>query len=260
MIGVFDSGIGGLSVLRALRAARPDAPVMYVADTAYAPYGGREDEYLVARSRHITQWLASHGAISIVVACNTATAAAIDVLRKQFPTIEFVGVEPGLKPAATASRTGRIGVLATQATLRSSRYARLKMQIANGAIGAKPAFIDQGCPGLADAIEKRSDELPKLLKQYCAPLQEAGVDTVVLGCTHYPLVHDEIRAIMGDAIHIIDTSDAVARHAASRHPRSAAQAPAGGLQLLTSGDPDALTGAARTWIDQDCAPARPLPT
>jgi glutamate racemase len=258
MIGVFDSGIGGLSVLRALRIARPDAPVMYVADTAYAPYGGREEAYLLDRSRRITQWLADRGATSIVVACNTATATAIDVLREQFPAIDFVGVEPGLKPAASTSRNGRIGVLATQATLRSARYARLKLQIVEAATGIKPEFIDQGCPGLADAIENRSDDLPALLAKYCAPLIAAGADTVVLGCTHYPLVHDEIRATVGNQVHIVDTSDAVARRAASRHPRMEPEARLGALELLTSGSTDALTDAARIWIHRDCAPATHL--
>ena len=259
MIGVFDSGIGGLSVLRALRAARPDAPVMYVADTAYAPYGGREDAYLLERSQRITQWLSDRGATSIVVACNTATAAAIDVLRRQFPTVDFVGVEPGLKPAASVSRNGRIGVLATQATLRSARYARLKTQVIEAATGTLPEFIDQGCPGLADAIEHRSDKLAALLAKFCEPLRDAGADTVVLGCTHYPLVHEQIRALMGHDVHIIDTSDAVARHAAARHPRPPLSTAGGALELLTSGDTGALTEAARLWIDPDCPPAQSLP-
>jgi glutamate racemase len=258
MIGVFDSGVGGLSVLRALRLARPDAPVVYVSDAAFAPYGGRDDDYLLDRANRVTQWLVEHGAVSVVVACNTATAAAIDNLRSTFADIDFVGVEPGLKPAAAASKNRRIGVLATRATLRSSRYARLKQQVLASHPDQTLEFFDQGCPGLADAIEHRNEQLASLLQAYCRPLLAADVDTVVLGCTHYPLAGKEIAQVLGSGVRVIDTSAAVARHAAARHPVASQMQASGGLELRATGHVEALTRAARIWVDPACAPASML--
>ena len=211
-IGVFDSGVGGLSVLRELRRELPDAALTYVADSAHAPYGERSDAYVADRSRALTRHLLASGAQLIVVACNTATAIAINRLRDEWPDVSFVGVEPGLKPASASSRNGRIGVLATPGTLASERFRRL--------LAAQPqgiTIVPQPCPGLAGLIEQIDVADPRIadaIETFCAPLRQAGVDTVVLGCTHYAFVADRIQAAMGHAVDIVDTAQAVARQTA----------------------------------------------
>ena len=216
-IGVFDSGVGGLTVLRALRTQLPGARLMYVADSAHAPYGDRPDAFLLERSRHITRFLIEQGARLIVVACNTATAAAISTLRAQFD-LPFVGIEPGIKPALARSQARRVGVLATPATLRSAKFRALLR-----AHAASAEAVLQPCPGLADAVERgdlKAPDLLSLIRRYCAPLREAGCDTVVLGCTHYPLLAEQIQAELGPQVHLLDTAEPVARQTARlwRHP------------------------------------------
>jgi glutamate racemase len=213
-IGVFDSGLGGLSVLRALQAAMPSASFLYVADSAYAPYGERGAKEVELRSLRISEFLVSHGASGLVVACNTATALAIGALRARHPDLPLVGIEPGLKPAVAATQNGRIGVMATPATLASERFGRLLQTQAQGSF-----VLSQPCPGLADLIEQGDLNAPNVIEavqRFCEPLRRAEVDTVVLGCTHYPLVAQHIQAALGKHVQLIDTAAAVARHAAQR--------------------------------------------
>jgi glutamate racemase len=240
-IGVFDSGVGGLTVLRELRVQLPTAKLRYVADTAYAPYGNRSTEEIQARSIAVTQHLIERGAELIVVACNTATAHAIEALRARWPALPFVGTEPGIKPAVAATRNGRIGLLATPATAASSRLRALIERH----VGDKHAIV-QGCAGVVDRIESGdlgSIELRALVDSYCAPLRAAGVDTALLGCTHYPFIEPLWRAALGPGVELLRIETAVARRAASLWPHT------GGVPALcieTSGDPVALQG----WISR----------
>ncbi|HEY9028857.1 MAG TPA: glutamate racemase, partial [Burkholderiaceae bacterium] len=182
-VGIFDSGVGGLSVMRAVRAQLPQAELLYAADTAHAPYGDRSEGFIAARSERIAAFLRRQGAQLVVVACNTATAAAVAALRAASPELPIVGVEPGIKPAVAASRAGRVGVLATTRTLASEKFRKLAQAHAGDA-----RLTLQACPGLADAIEgadAQGSGLDALVERYCAPLRGAGVDVAVLGCTHY---------------------------------------------------------------------------
>ena len=208
-IGLFDSGIGGLTVAAAVRERLPREALVYFGDAANAPYGPRPAAEIVALSRAATEWLLDHGAKIIVVACNTATAAALETLRASYPDTPFVGMEPAVKPAAAATRTGRIGILATQATLGSERYHRLAERFANTSL-----VLEDPCLGLVPRIEAGGWEDPeteKLLRHIMDPMLEAGIDTLVLGCTHYPLVRPLIEAIAGPEVRIIDPAPAVAR-------------------------------------------------
>lgn len=220
-IGVFDSGVGGLSVLRHIRAQLPQEDVIYVADSGYAPYGDKTEQEVIARSLAIAAYLLDQGAKALVVACNTATIAAIKALRARYPALPIVGVEPGLKPAASISRNGKIGVLATERTLRGDKLLALREQVSS-ATGAN--FILQPCIGLVERIEQcalgseANDATSAMLEHYIAPLLAQGIDTLVLGCTHYPFVQDAIartvRAHTQEDIPLVDTGEAVARQLA----------------------------------------------
>lgn len=214
-IGVFDSGIGGLSVLRHIRTCLPQEALLYFSDARYAPYGGRPEQHIEQRALAIGALLVAHPVKALVVACNTATAAAIAALRHAYPALIVVGVEPGLKPAATVSSTRIVGVLATEATLASVRFAQLRETLsrATGVI-----FLPMPCPGLALRIEQDRMHLPDsmdLLRSFVQPLLDQGADTLVLGCTHYPFVQEQIAAIAREHtarnVVIIDTGAAVAR-------------------------------------------------
>lgn len=212
-IGVFDSGVGGLSILRALHERLPDASMIYVGDVAHAPYGDRSAEHVLERSLQVVEWLAAQGATLVVVACNTATVLAIEALRARWPKLVFVGVEPGVKPAAARSRTRRIAMMATAATAGSERLLHLIAR------HAEDAHVHvQACPGLADAIERGVLQGPALfdvLAPHCDPIRAANVDTVVLGCTHYPFIEASIRALLGSEVTVIDTAMAIAERGAS---------------------------------------------
>ena len=208
-IALFDSGVGGLSVLRHIRAQLPHESVVYVADQAHVPYGPRPMAEIVQLSRAITRFLLSQQAKIVVIPCNTASAAALHDLRKQFPQMKFVGMEPAVKPAAQQTQSGKVGVLATMQTLSSERYASLMHRFA-GHVNV----LDNPCVGLVDLIEAGAVNEPdtKHLLQSCLqPMLAAGVDTVVLGCTHYPCVSPLIAEIVGTAVTIIDPAPAVAR-------------------------------------------------
>jgi glutamate racemase len=214
-IGIFDSGVGGLSVLRHIRAQLPHEHLLYFADSAFAPYGDKPETVVTERVLAIGAFLVNQGAKAIVVACNTATVAAIAVLRERYPGMPIVGVEPGLKPAAAATRSGLVGVLATERTLSGSKFLLLRDQI-SAATGAR--FLLQPCHGLADQIEfgeLASEATDALLRRFIVPLLEAGADTLVLGCTHYPLVQSSIEraiaAYTAQEVVLVDTGDAVAR-------------------------------------------------
>ncbi|KDR26810.1 glutamate racemase [Caballeronia grimmiae] len=207
-VGIFDSGLGGLSVLRAVRALLPHERLIYVADSLHAPYGERDDAFITARTMAIGEWLVAQGAKALVVACNTATAQSIAFVRERL-AIPLVGVEPGVKPAAAASKSRVVGVLATQVTLKSTRFQSLLDRYAGDC-----RFICQPGHGLVQAVERcdtSSPELMALLESYLKPMLDAGADTLVLGCTHYPFLDRAIRDIAGERLQIVDTSVAVAR-------------------------------------------------
>ncbi|WP_027784943.1 MULTISPECIES: glutamate racemase [Burkholderia] len=223
-VGIFDSGLGGLSVLRAVRAHLPDESFVYVADSHHAPYGPRDEAFITERTLAIGEWLAREGAKALVIACNTATARAIAAIRERL-SIPLVGVEPGIKPAAALSATGVAGVLATQSTLNSPRFQALLDRY-----GAGRRFICQPGHGLVEAIERgdtNSPALRALLERYIQPMLDDGADTLVLGCTHYPFFTETIRDIVGERLTIVDTSDAIARQLARVLDERGLRAPAG---------------------------------
>jgi glutamate racemase len=239
MIGVFDSGIGGLTVLSQIHQLLPATPLFYVADQKYAPYGNRSEDFVSERSMRITQWLIEQGCSIVVVACNTATAIAIDTLRQEFH-IPIVGVEPGVKPAALHSVSQNIAILATDNTLASDRYQALLEQFL-----PEVEIVSQGCTGLAAAIEQCRDDIMVLLQDYCQPLIEKRVDQVVLGCTHYPLVKEEVSRLCGSQVSIVDTSRAIAEEVRRRFMNvTRSQAAHSGVTLFsTHGSENYLSAA-----------------
>jgi len=251
-IGVFDSGVGGLSVLAALRAELPQENFVYFADTAYAPYGERGDAYVIEQSRRVIGHLRrEHGIKALVIACNTATTAAVHLMRAENPDLPIVGLEPALKPAVAASRTGHISVLATRGTLASAKYATLRASFGGGA-DVRPV----PCDGLVKAIEGfDSAGIAALSERYMAEAGPFGdgpgeVDTVVLGCTHYPLVKDELGKHAPATLRFIDTGVPVAQQT-RRLLASAgrlAESGSGGLLLQSSGDVAVLEAAAAKWL------------
>lgn len=249
-IGVFDSGIGGLSVLKALRTELPFEDFVYVADSGHAPYGERDDAYVVSRSRAITTYLETrHHIKALVIACNTATAAAIHLLRQEHPSLPIIGVEPALKPAVAQSQTRRIGVMATRATLSSVKFRTLVDSLASQA-----NFVCQPCNGLADAIE-RSDatKIRSLCLQYTQAMGQFGteagqLDTLVLGCTHYPLISPLLHELLGPQVRLIDNGEPVARQTRRMLPRMAPETHAGHCVLLATGERSLLQTAAQQWL------------
>ncbi len=208
-IGVFDSGVGGLSVLKAIRTLLPHEHLVYVADSAHVPYGNKSPEYIQQRSITLTKFLLEqHHAKAIVVACNTATAAAVSLLREKF-SVPIVGMEPAVKPAIAASKNKIIGVLATEGTLKSAQFAALLERYANNV-----SVITQPCHGLVEKVEQGDLSSPatrELVARYALPLVERGADTLILGCTHYPFLRELIADVVGKNITLIDTGEAVAR-------------------------------------------------
>ena len=214
MIGIFDSGIGGLSVFREIRKVLPKEKYVYFSDNAHCPYGEKTKEYIIERARRITEFLLNEGADIIVVACNTATAAAISTLRKEYP-ISFIGMEPAVKPAAATTRTGVVGVLATAGTLKAEKYLDTRGKFAGGV-----RIVEHVGQGFVEAVEKgvtSGEDAEMVVEASLKPLLDEGADRIVLGCTHYPFLMDTIRQIAGRLyperdIEVIDPAPAVARH------------------------------------------------
>ncbi|MFC6283945.1 MULTISPECIES: glutamate racemase [Polaromonas] len=253
-IGVFDSGVGGLSVLKALRAELPHEDFIYAADSGHAPYGERDVAHVVARTRTVCGYLAGRNVKALVIACNTATAAAIHLLRAEHPGLPIIGVEPALKPAVALSKTGRIGIMATRSTLSSAKFQALL-----DAQAGQADFVVQPCDGLADAIERSAGtgDATKTIA-YCAQYTAAmglfgnntgEIDTLVLGCTHYPFAETQLRALLGPDVQIMETGAAVARQTRRQLAGKLREDPAPGqVQLLSTGQPLALQTAANRWL------------
>ena len=273
-IGVFDSGVGGLSVLRALLAAMPHERFVYLADSANAPYGERGDAFVAARTHAITQYLCQqHHIKALVVACNTATAAAIHEVRSSHPELPLVGLEPAVKPALVVTQTGHVGVIGTRGTLTSAKFGKLMASLADQA-----HFVVQPCDGLAHAIE-RSVALPAaapdspvsttetgaLCERYVQAMGSFGtgpgqMDTLVLGCTHYIFVAHELRALVGPEVQFIETGEPVARQTRrlleaagllALPPSKQPTSPEGpeSVQLLTTGPVAMMQAAAQRWLN-----------
>lgn len=280
-IGVFDSGIGGLSVLQALRAELPEEDFIYVADSKNAPYGERGEHFVRQRTHSITQFLLEkHHIKALVVACNTATAAAIQEVRQQYPDLLCVGIEPALKPAVRISQTRKIGVIGTQGTLNSEKFADLKRSLEHEA-----EFVVQACHGLAHAIElnatlkENTEEIQRLCEQHLQSMGAFGhgenqMDVLVLGCTHYVFAKHILQTLTGPAVTLMDTGYPVAMHtrrllsaqACLRNPGDSADHPfqpahRGAVQLRTTGALGPLQAAADRWLQlpADCCDVAWIP-
>lgn len=251
-IGVFDSGVGGLSVLRAIRAQMPNETILYFGDQGHIPYGPRPMEQIRNFSGAITNFLLQHRAKIIVVACNTASAAALKYLRERFSDVQFVGMEPAVKPAAEHTRTGKVGVLATPATFQGELYASVVERFANGV-----DLFQNTCSGLVQQIEQgnlNGGETRKILQDALQPMLKEDIDTVVLGCTHYPFVIPLIQEIVGENVRVIDPAPAVARQvqrlleAGGMKNESNVR---GYVKLYTSGEPAALRSLLPSVLGED---------
>jgi glutamate racemase len=240
-IGIFDSGVGGISVLRAIREQMPEESVIYFGDQGHIPYGPRSMEQIRNFSEAITNFLLERNAKIIVVACNTASAAALKDLREKFPNVQFVGMEPAVKPAAEHTQTGKVGVLATPATFQGALYASVVERFANGV-----ELFQNTCPGLVQQIEEGNlsgEEPRKILEDALLPMLQKDIDTVVLGCTHYPLVIPLIQQIVGEKVRVIDPALSVAKQTRrlleANKLRNQSDAKSN-VKFYTSGEPDAL--------------------
>ena len=240
-IGIFDSGVGGISVLRAIGEQMPEESVIYFGDQGHIPYGRRLTEQIRNFSEAITNFLLEHDAKIIVVACNTASAAALKYLREKFPDVQFVGMEPAVKPAAEHTQTGKVGVLATPATFQGALYASVVERFASGV-----ELFQNTCPGLVQQIEQgnlNGEETRRILEDALLPMLEKNIDTVVLGCTHYPFVIPLIQQIVGENVQVIDPAPAVAKQTwrllEARGMRNQSGSK-GEVKFYTSGDPTAL--------------------
>lgn len=245
-IGVFDSGVGGLSVLHHIRRTLPNERLIYVADSGHVPYGDKPASYIEKRSLTLTRFLIEQGADAIVIACNTATAAAAAILRSRFD-LPIVAMEPAVKPAVAATRSGVVGVLATVGTLESARFAAL-LERYGGAV----EIVTQGCPGLVEQVEQGSltgMQTRELIARYTAPLLARGADALILGCTHYPFLAPLIAEVVGPDIVLVDTGAAVARQL---HSRIQAELPARKAPVR----PDLSTSLRAKGLVEGCVDAQ----
>jgi glutamate racemase len=225
-IGIFDSGVGGLSVMQEIRQLLPREDLIYAADSGHVPYGSKPPEFIAQRAKWLTEFLLGRGCKAVVIACNTATASAAAVLRREWPGVPIIGMEPAVKPAAAASRSKVVGVLATVGTLQSAQFAALLDKFAQDV-----RVVAQGCPGLVECVEAgrlRDAHAAELAARYVRPLLEKGADCLVLGCTHYPFLRDVIRDAAGEHVAIIDTGRAVARQVERRLAEGGLLHPPGG--------------------------------
>ncbi len=211
-IGVFDSGLGGLTVVQAMTRVIKGAELFYIADTKNAPYGEKTPEQILQYSLKITQYfIERHQIDALIVACNTATSAAIKMLREKYPKLIIIGTEPGIKPAIEQTTTGKVGVLATPATLKGDKYQQLVNLYATQ---KEVTLFEQACPGLVEQIEKgeiESIKTKEMLESWLHPMKENSVDTIVLGCTHYPLVSEVIEHVMQRRLNLIHTGEAISK-------------------------------------------------
>jgi glutamate racemase len=251
-IGVFDSGVGGLSILRALRAELPNEDFVYFSDAGHAPYGEKDESFVSGRSLSIAvDLLERHRIKALVVACNTATAAAVHLLRAQHTHLPVIGVEPALKPAAALTKTGRVAVLATRGTLASTKFRRLQDSLKDQA-----EFVLIPCDGLASAIETGDDqEIRELCRRYtrevcCFGTGPGEIDTLVLGCTHYPFATEVFRELLGPNVQLVETGEPVARHTRRQLEAQGLLNPNGRGQVCfqSSGSREALRSAASRWL------------
>lgn len=250
MIGIFDSGVGGLSVFREIKKILPEQSYVYFSDNAHCPYGEKGREYIIDRAREITRFLLDKGCEIIVVACNTATAAAISTLREEFP-VKFIGMEPAIKPAAQSTHTGVVGVLATAGTLKATKYLDTREKWAQDVRIVE--HIGQGFVELVESGTVSGPEAEATVRTSLMPLLEAGADTIVLGCTHYPFLSETISKVAGDSfpersIEIIDPAPAVARRLQDvmKQEGIAEKSPEGySLELHSSGDHESLDRMVR---------------
>jgi glutamate racemase len=246
-IGIFDSGLGGLSVAVEVRGLLPLEDIVYIADSAHCPYGGRPLEEIQARSIAVTGALVERGAKLVVAACNTASGAAIEALRATF-SVPIVGLEPAVKPAAATSRAGRIAVLATPATLMTARFNRL---VDNHGSGVEVIKVE--CPGFVELVESGQlggDAAMSSVERILEPVIGRGVDRVVLGCTHYPFLREVIGEVLGPDVQILDSGAAVARQVRRvlSQTELLSDDGSGSFRLLTTGDPDVVSPiVARLW-------------
>ncbi len=247
-IGVFDSGVGGLSVLHAIRSELPEENLVYVADSGNAPYGDKDADFIADRATKITELLVAYGVKAVVVACNTATVVAVEKLRSWCP-VPVVAMEPAIKPASKSTKSGVVGVLATSQTLASPSVARLCE-----AHGKNIKILLRPCPGLVEQVEKAelmSDTTRTLLAGYISPLLAAGADTIVLGCTHYPFLAPLIRELVDPAVSIVDPATAVAKEVARRLGDNRTSAPRNRpaeARFFSSAEPDnARTIISALW-------------
>jgi glutamate racemase len=246
-VGIFDSGVGGLSVAREIRRALPAEDLVYVADTAYCPYGDRAVEEVRERALAVGRYLEAAGAKVVIVACNTATGAALELLREAL-TVPVIGLEPAVKTGAARTRNRKVAVMATVGTLKSERYARLVRDHGDGV-----AVLAQPCPGLADLIEQGhldDDVLARRVDELTRPIRESQADVVVLGCTHYLFVEDAVRRALGTGVDIVDSGPAIARRLAQvLRERGLEAAPGpGSLRMWTTGEPSAVQPVVdRLW-------------
>jgi len=237
-IGVFDSGVGGLSVLREIRRELPAEDLIYVADSGYAPYGDRAEDYVRGRAVAIMEFLRAQNVKAVVVACNTATGIAVDALRARY-TEPIVAIEPAVKPAAAQTHSNVVGVLATTQTLAGQRFAKLVSTHAGDV-----EVLTQACPGLVEQVERGAltgSSTRALVERYLRPLIDKGADTIVLGCTHYPFVSDVIREVAGSSVGIIDSAGPVARELRRRlhvNDLLAAESRTGTETFWTTGSPE----------------------
>lgn len=237
-IGVFDSGVGGLSILKEIRRILPGEDLLYLADSAHCPYGTKPVPEIRARSLAVTAFLVESGVKAVVVACNSASVAGLDQVREAYPQIPVVGVEPALKPAHNLTRNGKIGVLATSLTLKGDRFSVLVERF-----GADVQVYTKPAPGLVELVENGKLDTPeaeKLLHEYLDPLLKEQIDTLVLGCTHYPFLMATIQKICGPSVTVIDTGLAVAKQTVRVLEQNRILNPrtGGGKEVFyTSGDP-----------------------
>ena len=250
-IGIFDSGVGGISVLRAIREQMPEESIIYFGDQGHIPYGPRPMQQIRDFSEAITRFLLEQGTKIIIVACNTASAAALKYLREKFPDVQFVGMEPAVKPAAEHTHTGRVGILATPATFQGALYASVVERFANGV-----ELYQNTCNGLVQQIEQgnlNGEKTRQILEDALHPMLEKNIDTVVLGCTHYPFVIPLIQQIVGSGVRVIDPAPAVAKQTERLLKSSGTRNNSGSkgyVKFYTSGDPKALKGLLPTLLGE----------